>query len=136
MCVSACTWAYVCPPQLSHGRECELSQQLDGVQQQEEEELRSRLAQLEEDKRTLSAQLQEARGILTSCPAVTLQESTHSTVTLKCNSAENGRFLFCTQKQYFDIQLLDLHLTSDYDTGPFFGHWCCSCLPFIHKCDI
>ncbi|XP_031422355.1 TRAF3-interacting JNK-activating modulator isoform X2 [Clupea harengus] len=50
--------------ELSHGRECELSQQLDGVQQQEEEELRSRLAQLEEDKRTLSAQLQEARDML------------------------------------------------------------------------
>lgn len=53
------------PPQLSQGRESELDQQLEGVQQADEE-LRSRLARLEEDKRALSAQLQEAKGTLTS----------------------------------------------------------------------
>lgn len=62
--------AYMCdvrPPQLSQGRESELDQQLEGVQQADEE-LRLRLTQLEEDKRALNTQLQEARGTLTSCP--------------------------------------------------------------------
>lgn len=66
-CFHVCMLTCMTCPQLSQGRESELDQQLEGVQQADEE-LRSRLTQLEEDKRALSRQLQEARGTLISCP--------------------------------------------------------------------